>query len=253
MSERWARGESSSSTNSRVLCAEVSACARFKISLCEVLGRRHLSTELKAFQRAIFINILPMTHLQSLDQKQLASHELKVKALESHLCKHTPYEWSQEKKSTNKTTNETGILSKLSIPQQLNTNYILPSTTETSTKSYILSCSEETWVHPTESASAQKVRNEQFCNHRSARSASNQAGIKLPIEIRESLTHASKCDQKSMQVEGKWCLPVCLICNKVIINCETMQTLDKKIVLPQKQSSALRKKNLSTTCKCMRS
>ena len=83
MSERELR----SSTNSRVLCAEVSACARFKISLCEVvLGRRHLSTELKAFQRAIFINILPMTHLQSLDQKQLASHELKVKALESHLC-----------------------------------------------------------------------------------------------------------------------------------------------------------------------
>ena len=85
------------------------------------------------------------------------------------------------------------------------------------------------------SASAQKVRNEQFCNHRSATSATNQAGIKLPIEIRESLTHASKCDQKSMQVEGKWCLPVCLICNKVIINCETMQTLDKKIVIPQKQ------------------
>ena len=103
------------------------------------------------------------------------------------------------------------------------------------------------------SASAQKVRNEQFCNHRSARSASNQAGIKLPIEIRESLTHASKCDQKSMQVEGKWCLPVCLICNKVIFNCETMQTLDKKIVLPQKQSSAFRNKILSTTCKCMRS
>eukprot|EP00985_Skeletonema_marinoi_P009074 scaffold4165_cov204-Skeletonema_marinoi.AAC.1 len=52
------------------------------------------------------------------------------------------------------------------------------------------------------SASAQKVRNEQFCN-RSTRSTStstsNQADIKLPIEIRESLKHAIKCDQKSMQ------------------------------------------------------
>ena len=82
------------------------------------------------------------------------------------------------------------------------------------------------------SASAQKVRNEQFCN-RSTRSpsTSNQADIKLPIEIRESLKHAIKCDQKSMQVEGRvdaFCLPVCLICDRVIFGCEQCTKLTRR-------------------------
>ena len=86
------------------------------------------------------------------------------------------------------------------------------------------------------SASAQKVRNEQFCN-RSTRSTStsNQADIELPIEIRESLKHAIKCDQKSMQVEGRvdaFCLPACLICDRVIFGCETVHKVDKEAVIP---------------------
>eukprot|EP00985_Skeletonema_marinoi_P019830 scaffold11503_cov134-Skeletonema_marinoi.AAC.2 len=87
------------------------------------------------------------------------------------------------------------------------------------------------------SASAQKVRNEQFCN-RSTRSTSNQADIKLPIEIRESLKHAIKCDQKSMQVEGRvdaFCLPVFLSCDRVIIGCETTKLLTRRLCWPQNQ------------------
>eukprot|EP00985_Skeletonema_marinoi_P021533 scaffold13239_cov173-Skeletonema_marinoi.AAC.1 len=93
------------------------------------------------------------------------------------------------------------------------------------------------------SASAQKVRNEQFCN-RSTRSTStsNQADIKLPIEIRESLKHAIKCDQKSMQVEGRvdaFCLPVCLICDRVIFGCETVHKVDKEAVLATKSKFSI--------------
>ncbi|KAL7432030.1 hypothetical protein ACHAXM_002882, partial [Skeletonema potamos] len=90
------------------------------------------------------------------------------------------------------------------------------------------------------SASAQKIANEQFCNRStttSTASTPNQADINLPVEIRESLKHAIKCDQKSMQVEGKvdaFCLPVCLICDRVIIGCETVHKLDKKVVLNAK-------------------
>jgi hypothetical protein len=97
------------------------------------------------------------------------------------------------------------------------------------------------------STSAQKVATEQFCN-RSTRSTSksNQADIKLPIEIRESLKHAIKCDQKSMQVEGKvdaFCLPVCLICDRAIIGCETVHKLAKKTVLATKAKFSIEKYN----------
>eukprot|EP00985_Skeletonema_marinoi_P014714 scaffold7500_cov92-Skeletonema_marinoi.AAC.1 len=97
------------------------------------------------------------------------------------------------------------------------------------------------------SASAQKVRNEQFCN-RSTRSTStsNQADIKLPIEIRESLKHAIKCDQKSMQVEGRvdaFCLPVCLICDRVIFGCETVHKVDKEAVLATKSKFSIEEYN----------
>jgi hypothetical protein len=53
-----------------------------------------------------------------------------------------------------------------------------------------------------------------------------------------------------MQVEGKvdaFCLPECLICDKVIIGCETVHKLDEKAVLATKSNFSIKKKNL-TTC-----
>ena len=43
-----------------------------------------------------------------------------------------------------------------------------------------------------------------------------------------------------MQVEGKvdaFCLPECLICDKVMIGCETVHKLDEKAVLATKSNS----------------
>eukprot|EP00985_Skeletonema_marinoi_P024752 scaffold17515_cov146-Skeletonema_marinoi.AAC.1 len=73
-----------------------------------------------------------------------------------------------------------------------------------------------------------------------------QADIKLPIEIRESLKHAIKCDQKSMQVEGRvdaFCLPVCLICDRVIFGCETVHKVDKEAVLATKSKFSIEEHN----------
>mmetsp|Transcript_18623 Transcript_18623/g.28097 ORF Transcript_18623/g.28097 Transcript_18623/m.28097 type:complete len:126 (+) Transcript_18623:144-521(+) len=110
-------------------------------------------------------------------------------------------------KSANKTTNEKGILPKLSIPPNPAQHKL-----QLHNPQYNGNCNKK--LHTlllrgnlsAESASAKKVRNEQFCKHRSIRSpsTSNQAGLKLPIEIRESLNHAIRCDQKSMQVERRW-------------------------------------------------
>ena len=71
-----------------------------------------------------------------------------------------------------------------------------------------------------QSAKAQKVSNEQFCNRSTTRSTESTRkkidfNFNLPIETKESLKQAIKCDQKSMLVEGEvdvYCLPVCLIC-----------------------------------------
>ena len=74
------------------------------------------------FQRAIFTNILPTTHLQTLDQKQHdvarhTSHDIsrqnsKLYSInhynfsESHLCKHTPYDLPTEMKSRKEVNKE---------------------------------------------------------------------------------------------------------------------------------------------------
>jgi hypothetical protein len=49
-----------------------------------------------------------------------------------------------------------------------------------------------------------------------------------------------------MQVEGKvdaFCLPECLICDKVIIGCETVHKLDEKAVLATKSKFSIEKYN----------
>ena len=103
---------------------------------------------------------------------------------QSHLCKHTPYDLPTEMKSRKEINKQYYQRNKDSI-KEINKQYYQRNKDSIKAKRKIRYSPAKRKLEyiRQKSASAQKVANEQFCN-RTTRST-------------------SKCDQKSMQVEGK--------------------------------------------------